>query len=129
VPAVGSAAPVLVMSYWRSAEHLRRFAADAESPHLQPWRDFNRQVGDDGTVGVWHETYVTRPGQREVIYVNMPAFGLGEAIGAHPVGPGAATAAQRMTGQGAGRVRLPDAGQPPTIGTGSTSSDRARPKT
>jgi hypothetical protein len=35
------------------------------------------RAGD--AVGVWHETYHVRPGDYEVIYNNMPRFGLGRA--------------------------------------------------
>lgn len=84
----------LLLSYWRSPEHLQRFAADPDAPHLQPWRDFSRMPSTD--VGIWHETYQVQPGNAEGVYVNMPVFGLAEAIGHEPVGPGSRTARQRM---------------------------------
>ena len=40
---------------------------------------FNRAIGKDGTVGVWHETYLIEPGKYETIYANMPLFGLAAA--------------------------------------------------
>ncbi|MTB73100.1 DUF4188 domain-containing protein [Arsenicicoccus cauae] len=86
----------LVLMYWESSEQLQAFAADADAPHLQAWRDF-AQLTKDGHVGVWHETYVTTPGRREAIYVNMPSLGLGKAIGTTPVGRGSSTARQRMS--------------------------------
>ncbi|MFN8192807.1 MAG: DUF4188 domain-containing protein [Nocardioidaceae bacterium] len=86
----------IMLSYWSSAEALQRFASDADRPHLEPWRRFRRNVGDSGVVGVWHETYVSRPGQREVVYVNMPRFGLGKATEHVRIGAGTATAKQRM---------------------------------
>ncbi len=86
----------MLLSYWRSPEHLQRFASDADAPHLEPWRAFRRRVGDDGAVGIWHETYVAGSGQREVVYANMPAFGLGKATSRVAVGPDARTAKQRM---------------------------------
>ena len=76
------------------AEHLHRFAADPDAPHLEPWRNFNRIVGTD--VGVWHETYRVQPGHAEGVYVNMPVFGLAEAVGHEPVGPGSRSARQRL---------------------------------
>lgn len=36
-------------------------------------------IGDDGSVGIWHETYSIQSGNYENIYVNMPDFGLGKA--------------------------------------------------
>src|SRR5688572_14041460 len=47
----------LVVQYWRSAEHLDRFARDASLPHHPAWRRFNRAVGRGGDVGIWHETF------------------------------------------------------------------------
>ncbi len=92
----------LLLSYWRSPDHLMRFASDAAAPHLEPWRQFNRTLGSDASVGIWHETYQCHPGDYEAIYVNMPAFGLGKAAGAVRVGKGTATARQRMRAQTAG---------------------------
>ena len=72
----------LSVQYWRSFEHLDRFARDTELPHLEPWRKFNRRVRDSGDVGIWHETYQVKAGNYEAVYGNMPRFGLAEA-GAH----------------------------------------------
>ncbi len=90
----------IMLTYWQSAEHLQRFAADADAPHLAPWRDFMKKLSGDPAVGIWHETYTIPVGQREVIYANMPLFGLGKALGSVPVGPGAQTARQRLAGAG-----------------------------
>ncbi len=88
----------LLLSYWRDTESLQAFASDSAAPHLQPWRDFTRRIGATGTVGIWHETYAVRAGQHEVMYVNMPRFGLAGALGHVPVGPGTQTARQRLAG-------------------------------
>lgn len=45
---------------------------------------------------MWHETYRVAAGDRETIYLNMPPFGFGKAVGTEPVGNGTATATQRM---------------------------------
>jgi hypothetical protein len=68
-----------VVQYWRSTEHLMRFARDTSSPHLEAWRRFNQRVGTNGDVGIWHETYVVRRGGYEAIYANMPRYGLAAA--------------------------------------------------
>lgn len=86
----------LALTYWRSAEALQTFAADPQAPHLQPWRDYVRRIGSDGSVGVWHETYRIERGSYETVYVNMPPFGLGRAVGSRTVGSGLRTARQRM---------------------------------
>jgi hypothetical protein len=90
----------LLLSYWRSPEDLMRFASDSEAPHLQPWREFRSRIGDAGDVGIWHETYIVGPRQREVIYGNMPRFGLAAATTHVPVSTGLRSAKQRMAHNG-----------------------------
>jgi hypothetical protein len=70
---------VIVLQYWRSLDQLYAYAKDRNRAHLPAWAAFNRAVGKSGDVGVWHETYRTREGDYETIYVNMPAFGLAKA--------------------------------------------------
>lgn len=68
-----------MISYWRSFEDLEKYAHDANALHLPAWRAFNKNVGNNGSVGIWHETYQIEPGDFEVMYGNMPLFGLGGA--------------------------------------------------
>ncbi|MFC8410401.1 DUF4188 domain-containing protein [Arthrobacter sp. NPDC057259] len=86
----------IMVTYWKSPEHLQRFAADRSAPHLEPWRRFMRESAGTGDVGIWHETYETIPGGRESMYSDMPAFGLAAATGHAPVGAGLNTARQRL---------------------------------
>ncbi|HLI71559.1 MAG TPA: DUF4188 domain-containing protein [Ktedonobacteraceae bacterium] len=67
------------IQYWKSFEDLEHFARSKEDPHLEAWRRFNKSVGTDGSVGIWHETYLIHPRDYEVIYNNMPIFGLATA--------------------------------------------------
>jgi hypothetical protein len=69
----------LMVSYWRSIGHLMSYAKSRTAEHLPAWRTFNRLVGTNGDVGIWHETYRVRPGDYESVYVNMMPFGLGKA--------------------------------------------------
>ena len=87
----------ILVSYWKSAEDVQRFASDADAPHAPAWREFNRRISDSGQIGIWHELYTIRPGDSEGVYVNMPAFGLAAAGGHQPVGDGLRTSRQRMT--------------------------------
>jgi len=73
---------VVTFQYWRSFEHLHAYAHLRNSNHLPAWAEFNRRIGTDGSVGIWHETYLVARGQYESIYANMPRFGLASA-GAH----------------------------------------------
>ncbi len=98
----------LVVQYWRSVEQLEAFARDASLPHHPAWRAFNRAVGGNGDVGIWHETYVVRPGGWETLYGNMPRFGLA-AAGRHvPVAAKGNTAAARRAAGAAPRTGAPD---------------------
>jgi hypothetical protein len=69
----------IMVSYWRSTEALMAYAKSRNAAHLPAWRDFNKQVGTNGDVGIWHETYRVHPGNYESVYVNMPKFGVGKA--------------------------------------------------
>jgi hypothetical protein len=69
-----------ILQYWRSFEHLHAYAHARDSNHLPAWAEFNRRIGADGSVGIWHETYTVAKGQFESIYANMPRFGLAGAM-------------------------------------------------
>lgn len=69
----------LVVQYWRSFEHLEAYARSASAAHLPAWQAFNKAVGSNGDVGIWHETYAISNGRYESVYNNMPPFGLGMA--------------------------------------------------
>ncbi|MGH7285484.1 MAG: DUF4188 domain-containing protein [Polyangiaceae bacterium] len=69
----------IMVSYWRSMDHLMAYAKSRNSEHLPAWRAFNKNIGTNGDVGIWHETYRVRPGDHEGVYVNMQPFGLGRA--------------------------------------------------
>ena len=69
----------VIVQYWRSFEHLEAYARSKEMAHWPAWIDFNRRIGDSrGDVGIWHETYLIKPGHYEAIYSGMPAYGLGK---------------------------------------------------
>lgn len=87
--------PMLVQ-YWRSFEDLERFAHDADDPHLEPWRRFNRRVGSNGSVGIFHETYLVAANQYEALYGNMPVFGLARATKHVPAIGNKETARRRL---------------------------------
>ena len=88
----------LVVQYWRSFEHLARYAGDPDQTHRPAWREFFRRSWKGGAVGIWHETYVVAAGSVEGVYGNMPPTGLGRATELVPVRSGGETAAQRLHG-------------------------------
>ncbi len=92
--------PSISMQYWRSFDHLERFAKDAARTHRPAWAAFNRAVASNGDVGIWHETYRVRPGDFECVYNNMPIFGLAKAARAVPASGHRDSAAGRMASRG-----------------------------
>src|SRR3990170_3903557 len=71
--------PSIMVQYWRSFEHLERYAKARDKTHWPAWVAFNKAVGRSGEVGVWHETYRVRSGDYECVNNNMPLFGLAKA--------------------------------------------------
>ena len=58
---------IALVQYWRSFDDLERFARDPGEAHLPNWRRFNRAVGGDGSVGIWHESYLVDAGRYEAV--------------------------------------------------------------
>ena len=87
---------IAYVQYWRSFDHLASYARARDHEHLPAWGTFNRLVRDNGTVGIFHETYRVGPGRAETLYANMPPFGLGAAVGQGPIAAGGQSAAHRM---------------------------------
>lgn len=70
---------ILVVQYWRSFDQLHAYAHAKNLGHLPAWAEFNRKVGGNGTVGIFHESYLVKAGQYEGVSVNMPRHGLAKA--------------------------------------------------
>jgi hypothetical protein len=87
---------LLVVQYWRSFEHLHKYATGANALHLPAWQAFNRAVGSNGDVGIWHESYLVKDGAYESVYNNMPPYGLGVAGSLQPAQGGMKSARGRL---------------------------------
>ena len=87
---------VTVIQYWKSFAHLEAYARSKDAAHLPAWTAFNRKIGSNGDVGIWHETYVVAPGAHESVYNNMPRWGLGLAGDLVPADGGRAEARARL---------------------------------
>lgn len=74
----------MVVQYWDSWEKLEAYAHDPGRAHRPAWNEFYRKIGLNGEVGIWHETYLIKPGQVEAVYGNMPPFGLGNVFELRP---------------------------------------------
>jgi len=70
---------ILSLQYWRTFDQLHAYAHAKDLKHLPAWADFNRKIGNNGAVGVFHETYLVSAGRYESIFVNMPRMGLAAA--------------------------------------------------
>ena len=68
-----------VLQYWRSYDDLETYANNPGLRHKPAWQRFFRDIGLNGNVGIWHETYTVRAGEYEAIYANMPRTGLATA--------------------------------------------------
>jgi Domain of unknown function (DUF4188) len=87
----------VIVQYWRSFEHLEKYARDHDQSHWPAWVAFNKRVGRSrGDVGIWHETYQVRAGEYECVYSGMPPFGLAKAS--------ASTAAEGALASARGRL-------------------------
>ena len=90
----------IMVQYWRSIEQLMAYAKLRTAEHLPAWQAFNKSIGTEGSVGIWHETYSATSGSYENVYVNMPAFGLGRAGKLHAASGDRKTAVGRLHAAG-----------------------------
>ncbi|MDE5416162.1 DUF4188 domain-containing protein [Alkalihalobacterium chitinilyticum] len=72
-----------MIQYWRSVEDLLAYARSDK--HMKAWETFNKKVGNNEAVGIYHETYQLKSGKYESIYGNMPQYGLGKALTHIPI--------------------------------------------
>jgi hypothetical protein len=96
-----------VIQYWRSFDELEKFARGKGDPHFGAWRRFNQEIGTNGSVGIWHETYIVEAGRYESMYNNMPVFGFAAATEHVPAVGRRETARQRLGGEGEPAVASP----------------------
>ena len=76
-PMLAGLRTMLLVQYWRDFDSLETYSRARDKQHWPAWTAFNKAIGTDGTVGIFHETYVVAPAGHETVYVNMPPFGLG----------------------------------------------------
>jgi hypothetical protein len=87
----------IMVQYWRSFDHLERYARNRDAQHWPAWVAFNQKVSiASGDVGIWHEAYRVAPGQYECIYGAMPRFGLAKASRHLSISDGRDSARDRM---------------------------------
>ena len=84
----------VMIQYWRSTEDLLAYAKNEK--HLTAWKNFNKKVGNNEAVGIYHETYELKAGNYESIYGNMPLYGLGKALEHIPITAKRGSAGKRL---------------------------------
>ena len=89
----------IMVQYWDSFEALEEYATSKSAEHVPAWAAFNKAVASSGDVGIWHETYVAKPGTFECVYNNMPRFGLSQAFETVPAVGAYSRAPSRMQQQ------------------------------
>lgn len=87
---------IMLTQYWRDFDHLEAYARARDRQHWPAWLALNKAIGDDGTVGIFDETYAIAAGGHETIYANMPLFGLGKVSGVIPATGSRNAARERM---------------------------------
>jgi len=85
-----------MVQYWRSAEHLQRYAHARERTHRPTMKRFYQKIFRNQALGIWHECYSVSAGHYEGLYDNMPAFGLGKIKALHEASGSRATMQARM---------------------------------
>jgi hypothetical protein len=93
---------IVLLQYWRDFDSLERYARAREHKHWPAWTAFNKAIGNDGTVGIFHETYAVPDHATETVYANMPPFGLGKISGTVPATGSRNEARSRMRGVSGG---------------------------
>jgi hypothetical protein len=89
------------VQYWRSFDQLTAYARARDATHFPYWVRFNKEIGSNGDIGIWHETFLVRAGQYEAIYSNMPLRGLAK-VAQHEDAVGKRMTAAGRAGQSAG---------------------------
>lgn len=84
----------VMIQYWKSMEHLHAYAKGGK--HLKAWKEFNKKIGNNDAVGIYHETFFVKKGQFESIYRNMPQYGLAKALNHIPVTKNLNSAQKRL---------------------------------
>lgn len=81
---ISTKGPVTVQ-YWRSPEHLYRYANGKTHQHLPRQQAYFKRAGHlDDSVGIWHETFVVEPDAMESLYHQSPLMGLAKATTSIP---------------------------------------------
>ena len=87
-------ANITLIQYWKGFDELLSYAHG--NTHSMAWKAYNKKINNNGSVGVFHETYKIEKGASESIYNNMPKIGLSKAFSHLPVSKNKDSAIKRM---------------------------------
>ncbi|MDH5161408.1 monooxygenase family protein [Heyndrickxia oleronia] len=83
-----------MIQYWRSSKDLHSYARNEK--HLTPWRNFSKKIGNNDSVGIYHETFKLNNRSYESTG-NIPLYGLGKALKHIPIKAEIHSARKRLT--------------------------------
>lgn len=70
---------IYLIQYWESEEKLMEFSR--APAHRGYWKWYNTALSSGGDIGIWHETYRVSAGSYDGCYLDMPVYGLADAVG------------------------------------------------
>ncbi len=85
------------VQYWKSYEHLHRYANNPQKTHRPTWSKYFARLFKNWAIGIWHETFIVSAGNYESIYTNMPRTGLGKHFALIPATGSRKTSSGRLT--------------------------------
>ena len=88
---------LFAVQYWRDFDSIEAYARNRDRKHWPAWTAFYSATDNNGSVGIFHETYCVDAGRFETIYGDMPPFGLGQVSGTVPATGVREAARGRMT--------------------------------
>lgn len=71
----------LLVQYWKSMDHLNRYARSNTNKHASPWAKLMKMGRESADYGFYHEAYEVKAGAYDCIYVNLPPMLLGNCRG------------------------------------------------
>lgn len=70
---------IYLIQYWESEEKLMEFSRSPD--HRAYWKWYHTALSSRGDIGIWHESYRVQAGSYDGCYLDMPVFGLADAVG------------------------------------------------
>jgi hypothetical protein len=67
----------ILIQYWRSTDHLNKFARSRTNSHAGPWAKLMAKARENADYGFWHEAFEVKAGKYDTVYINCPPMLLG----------------------------------------------------